>query len=268
MLVAVHHGNGTMAQFSHPEFGGTGQWMRGGMTMVSDMFNSQLKARVDSICSEISSLLEKEQLFVPGGSFQSQSQSSGRSQDRDNQSQSAGGGYSTSSLFVPDPDASWWPEELGAPSAVGAQNNTHYAYFARSNRLAVKTGNDTWVYDTLNHNISGFSQQQSGGNSITFSSQFGTVNLATLPVISRNGIFTTQAPQPLQNHPEPAPSTQTTQSSLARQTPHEEPPQGPQLPQTTEQILATLEKLGELLDKGYITPEEFGAKKVDLLARL
>jgi uncharacterized repeat protein (TIGR03803 family) len=27
------------AQFSHPEFGGSGQWMRGGMIMVSDMFN-------------------------------------------------------------------------------------------------------------------------------------------------------------------------------------------------------------------------------------
>ena len=37
MLEAVRRGNGTMAQFSHPEFGGSGQWMAGGMTMVGDM---------------------------------------------------------------------------------------------------------------------------------------------------------------------------------------------------------------------------------------
>ncbi|WP_227747348.1 hypothetical protein [Paraburkholderia franconis] len=38
MLESVIRGNGSMAQFNHPEFGGSGQWMRGGMTMVSDMF--------------------------------------------------------------------------------------------------------------------------------------------------------------------------------------------------------------------------------------
>ncbi|RYE74129.1 MAG: SHOCT domain-containing protein, partial [Oxalobacteraceae bacterium] len=43
MLDSVIHGNGYQAQFSHPEFSGSGQWMRGGMTMVSDMFNNHLK---------------------------------------------------------------------------------------------------------------------------------------------------------------------------------------------------------------------------------
>jgi hypothetical protein len=33
-----------MAQLSHPEFGGSGQWMAGGATMFSDMFNNALKA--------------------------------------------------------------------------------------------------------------------------------------------------------------------------------------------------------------------------------
>jgi hypothetical protein len=31
MLEAVRLGNGTRAQFSHPELGGRGQWMAGGM---------------------------------------------------------------------------------------------------------------------------------------------------------------------------------------------------------------------------------------------
>src|SRR4051812_30189658 len=32
MLQALVRGNGSMAQFNHPELGGGGQWMRGGMT--------------------------------------------------------------------------------------------------------------------------------------------------------------------------------------------------------------------------------------------
>ena len=42
-----------MAQFSHLEFGGSGQWMRGGMIMVSDMFNNYLKGRIDGLCNEL-----------------------------------------------------------------------------------------------------------------------------------------------------------------------------------------------------------------------
>ena len=65
MLEAVRHGNGSMAQFNHPEFSGAGQWMRGGMTMVSDMFNNYLKGRVDSLCSELSNLLANQPELTP-----------------------------------------------------------------------------------------------------------------------------------------------------------------------------------------------------------
>ena len=49
MLMAVAAGNGRMAQFDHPEFGGIGQWSQGGMIMIGDMFNNALKARVDEL---------------------------------------------------------------------------------------------------------------------------------------------------------------------------------------------------------------------------
>ena len=64
LLQAVVNGHGSMAQFSHPELGGGGQWMQGGMTMVGDMFNYGLKAKVDGLCSELSQLLA-QQPFVP-----------------------------------------------------------------------------------------------------------------------------------------------------------------------------------------------------------
>jgi hypothetical protein len=57
MLDALERGGGTMAQFSHPDFGGSGQWMRGGMTMVSDLFNNALKSKVDGVCNDLSYLL-------------------------------------------------------------------------------------------------------------------------------------------------------------------------------------------------------------------
>jgi hypothetical protein len=261
MLIAVYNGNGTMAQFSHPEFGGSGQWMRGGMTMVSDLFNSHLKSRVDNICNDISNSLAKDQLFTPSGSFQSQSQGGG-GQTSNAQSQATGSGQSHCSLFAPDPQANWWPQELGLPSATGSQNNTRYAYFANANRLAVKTGGDVWVYDTLNHHIGGFSQQQSGGSSITFSSQFGTVNLASLPVVTRNGIPQAEPVTPQETDAsrptvQPASQSDSPPASIGSDSPH-----------SATQVLETLEKLGGLLDKGYITPEEFAAKKADLLSRL
>src|ERR1700722_12581024 len=74
MLFSVIAGRGSMAQFSHPEVGGSGQWMAGGAVMISDMFNNALKARVDALCNELSALIRSEPDFVAAVSFQSQSQ--------------------------------------------------------------------------------------------------------------------------------------------------------------------------------------------------
>jgi hypothetical protein len=74
MLNAVMAGNGGMAQFSHPEFGGSGQWMRGGMTMIGEMFNTSLKWRVVALCDEIAGLVANQPGLIAVGSFQSQRQ--------------------------------------------------------------------------------------------------------------------------------------------------------------------------------------------------
>ena len=69
MLFSVIAGRGSMAQFSHPEFGGSGQWMAGGAMMISDMFNNALKARVDALCNELSALIRSELDFVAATLF-------------------------------------------------------------------------------------------------------------------------------------------------------------------------------------------------------
>lgn len=255
MMIAVLNGNGSMAQFNHQEFGGSGQWMQGGMTMIGDMFNGYLKGRVDSLCYELSNLLANQPNLLSSGSFQSQSQSGGSNA----QNQTNGGGFGTSSLFVPDPEDNWWPQDLGAPSATGSQNNVRYAYFANQRRLAVKTGGEVWLYDTLDHQIGGFSQQQGYGGSITFGSQYGTVILNQLPVVSRNGqpvqAPATNNPPPVTNTPPPVAYSAASNGGGAG-------------PANSADVLAALQQLGDLKSKGILTDEEFATKKADLLSRL
>lgn len=194
MLESVVNGNGAMAQFSHPEFGGSGQWMRGGMIMVSDMFNNHLKARIDGLCNELSGLVANEADLISSGSFQSQSQGGQRQGaygGGQQQQQTGSGPVGRVSLFVPPPAGSsgqWWSADLGRPTSTGAQNDVRYAYFAQTRRLAIEVNGRVTVCDTLDHQISGFSQQQSSGGSLTFSSQHGLVEVASLPVLSADGV--------------------------------------------------------------------------------
>jgi hypothetical protein len=257
MFFAVLNGNGSMAQFSHPEFGGSGQWMRGGMMMLGDMFNSGLKSQVDALCNEISNILANQPGLLQSGSFQSQSQGGGS-----HQAQRAGGMMGQSSLFVPDPADNWWPQDLGPPNATGSQNNVQYAYFANARRLAVKTGGQVWLYDTQDHQIGGFSQQQGSGGSILFTSQYGTVNLSTLPVVSIDGRI--QQPQKQdQNHPQdqswqqPSPASQPSNVSQTGEPPADD-----------RDIFSAIERLGKLHANGLLTDDEFSQKKAELLSRL
>ena len=77
LLTALAAGQGTQAQFSHPELGGMGQWSQGGMIMVGDMFNQGLKARVDALCTELAGLLGSGTVLTAASQSQSQSGAAG-----------------------------------------------------------------------------------------------------------------------------------------------------------------------------------------------
>ena len=249
LLQALLNSHGTMAQFDHRELGGAGQWMRGGMTMVGDMFNHGLKAQVDGLCSELSQLLAT-QPFVPSpAGFQSQSQRQGGGQHDGGHDFSATGSVS---LFVPETpgrgaSGQWWPAEFGFPNGTGAQNQVRYAYFNQTHRLAVELNGHITVYDTLDHQIGGVSQQQGSGGSLTLTSQHGTVSVATLPVISADGVQA-DAPAP--------------RAALAP-----EPLRPPNSAQETD-IFTKIERLADLHKKGILSADEFTAKKTELLSRL
>ena len=105
VLDALRRSGGTMAQFSHPDFGGTSQWSSG-MTMVGDMFNDSLKAKLNAIAGELSRYLREHPAEYPG----------------DDRAVSYRSGSTRHA-------GSWWPQELGNPSSVGSQNDMRYACF-------------------------------------------------------------------------------------------------------------------------------------------
>ena len=269
MLWAVVQGQGSMAQFGHPEFGGPGQWMRGGMTMVSDMFNHALKARVDGLCNELAGLVASQPELLHGGSFQSQSQGGMPGQQQSAWSggaQPPGEGMPApaASLFVPAAGGGgdWWGPGRGRPNSSGAQNGVRYADFAQARRLAIELHGRVTVYDTLDHHIGGFSQQQSGSGSLSFTSQYGLVNVDSLPVVSVDGRppAAASAPTPPSAAPTPAPMPTAT-------APVPQAGAAGGLPQGLD-VFAAIERLAELHARGVLTAEEFSAKKAELLSRL
>ncbi|GLK84427.1 SHOCT domain-containing protein [Ancylobacter defluvii] len=269
---AICAGGGRMAQFSHPELGGMGQWSFGGMLMIGDMFNNGLKAKVDRLCHELSDLAARQPPPVVGGGG------------------GPGGGYR------------WWPEGLGNPSTTGAQNDMRYAFFPSDRRLVISQHGVLTVYDTDQHMISGVSQQQGGSYNLSFSSQFGQVDLASLrrvpatvdatewmpaptdvPAPEAAGVAAPEitaiavsdmagasvAPESTDTAP-PAASmpTSETRSAPATSEAAVAAPSRPASPAGHDDIFDKLERLGELRKRDILTEAEFLAKKTELLARL
>lgn len=229
---ALMRSNGSMAQFYIPELGGGGQWMQGGMTMVGDMFNNQLKNTVNGLCSELSNLINQGMIqYVPLPKIENQNGTSS--------------GHS----------ANWWGD-LGVPNSTGSQNNTNYAVFSNINRLAIQENGKVTIFDTLDNHIGGVGQQQGGNYSVTFTSQYGTVNLNSLPIIS--GGDGNQQPQkdvyelPIETPPNSEPVNAVSSSASDFE----------------EDIFIKIEKLASLRDKNILSLEEFDKKKTELLSRL
>ncbi len=160
ILRALRAGGGTMAQFSHADFGGMSQWSPG-MTMVGDMFNDSLKSKLGAVCSELAAYVAETPPTHPD---------SGRETKEVSYRSSRQG-------------SDWWPSNLGTPSAVGSQNDLQYAVFPCTQRLAIKDGDHLDIYDTGNHRIFGVGQAQSTDQTLTFRSQDGLVRVSDLPKV-------------------------------------------------------------------------------------
>jgi Short C-terminal domain len=255
LLQALMYGHGTMAQFDHPEFGGRGQWMPGGMVMVGDMFNQALKATVDGLCTELAALLAASPL-VPTAPARSPMASRATPHQQQGSGRATAGTQApaTGSWGIASPAGgagAWWPAELGMPAASGAQNALRYAYFPAQRRLAIAVHEHVWIYDTLDHLVSGVSQHQGPGSTVTFTSQHGVVEVPSLPLMASGRVGSPDVGSSASTHPAAAP-----------------PPESDMAAAQATDIFVTLEHLAELRHKGLLSEEEFAAKKTELLRRL
>jgi hypothetical protein len=157
VMTALRKGGGRMAQFSHADFGGMSQWSPG-MSMVGDMFNTQLKSKLEVPCTDIAASMDLSEMAGGGVHV-------------------AAGGVSYRSMSS---SSDWWPSRLGRPGAVGAQNDLRYAVFPETRRLVLDDHGTISIYDTGNHRIFGVAQAQSGDQTLSFASQDGLVRVADL----------------------------------------------------------------------------------------
>lgn len=158
ILRALRASGGSMAQFSHEDFGGMSQWSPG-MTMVGDMFDDSLKSKLGAVCCELAAFVVQNPDSTDGGKDDAVSYRAGAS------------------------SPNWWPAGLGTPGAVGAQNDLRYAVFPGSSRLAIEDGGRLDVYDTADHQIHGVAQSQSSERTLAFTSQNGLVRISDLKKI-------------------------------------------------------------------------------------
>ncbi|HET8936141.1 MAG TPA: SHOCT domain-containing protein [Polyangiales bacterium] len=144
---------------------------------------------------------------------------------------------------------------MGSRVRDGGQNDFRYAYFPMARRLVVEDAGQVRIYDTLDHQIGGVSQQQSGmGGSFTFSSQYGQFSVESLPMISP---ASAAAPASPFNAPQTF-DAPTPPSAPAQFSDYTRP----------DDVFSALDRLGNLRDRGILTEDEFLAKKRELLARL
>ena len=85
------------------------QWMSGDMLMIGDMFNHDLKAKVDRLCHDVAAAIAARP---------------GRVDD-------------TPEMEPRVNQISWWPAGLGIPAAAGSQNDMRYAFFPAAKRLVI-----------------------------------------------------------------------------------------------------------------------------------
>lgn len=166
LCAAVRDGGGDMAVFDHPEFLGPGQWMRGGLIMITDPGDRVLKNRIDAVCNALSRILRAQasEAAAPHRRIRADA----RAWDTQGNLRQA-----------------WWPAEYGDPAVTGETEWLAYAYFDAPRRLAVRRGGQIAWYDTGTHRITGLARDPEGSNdTLVMTSTRAEVPVAMLSPVS------------------------------------------------------------------------------------
>lgn len=125
LLRALIEGDGKSARFDHPELGGAGEWLAGGPTILSDLFNHDLKAKVAALCGDLAAMLDQV--------------------DKEIAIDAASGDTFAVRLFEPtqaprDDAEPFWPAAWSVPDRVVRTPDLSYAVFDQAQRLALIEG--------------------------------------------------------------------------------------------------------------------------------
>ena len=220
-----------MAQFSHPELGGLGQWAGGGMTMIGEMGNPELRRRVGALCAALAAEAGRD--------------AAGEAPDR--------------------AAASWWPAGLGTPASSGAQGDAAYAWFPQARRLAVRHAGKVAVYDTAGHAISGLSQDGGAAPALRLHAGGREIALSDLALADAPGRGWT--PPRVVEAP-PADVAEARAGVAAADAVREDPGVAARPAEQGHDPISLIERLSALRARGVLTEQEFAAKKTELLARV
>lgn len=157
---AVSDGGGDMASFDHPEFLGPGQWMRGGLILITDPADRVLKNRIDSLCNALSRALREDRAPAVG---QRRLNAEARAWDTPGNLRRA-----------------WWPGSMGDPDAAADTGALAYAYFDRPRLLAIRRDDTVTWYDTGVHRITGIAYDDGRNETLVMTSTIAEVPLNKL----------------------------------------------------------------------------------------
>jgi hypothetical protein len=154
-----------------------------------------------------------------------------------------------------------------------------YAFFPSTRRLAIQIGGLTKVFDTGDHHIGGVQQQQGTGySSVGFTSQFGTFGVSSLRELGTQQVAHTPAAAPPtsaatghQSQYQSGPAPHFPPEAPAPESPAPEPPAAKPTSGASDDsaaIVAAIESLAGLHQRGILSDEEFSTKKAELLGRL
>lgn len=117
------------------------------------------------------------------------------------------------------------------------------------------------MYDTLDHQIGGVQQQQGGPyGSQSFTRQFGTFTVESLPIVS---------PAPPAQSPPPSPSPKVDpHATLPSYAPPPSDASDSNASPSSQDIIGQIERLAQLHQRGILSDDEFRTKKAELLSRL
>ena len=237
LLEAVQLGNGTMAQFSHPELGGRGQWMAGGMTMVGDMFSPGLQARVSGLAGELSSLLASTPVYAVRRARPGPAQLTRRIRGR-------GGRPSWDS-----------PDRADARTAPVTRCSRRPGGLPCRAAARPSASTARWTMSFTACSSRGASRARCRSPASTARSPSRACRWQALTAARCR----------------PGPGPPRSRSCRAhRRSPPPSGPSGQAVPSGTDAdaVLAVLERLGDLHRRGVLTDEEFAAKKAEILSRL